>query len=123
MSQSIARSGRITENAPCAPINPYGATKLSGEWMVASTARANAWHAISLRYFNVAGAATPELGDPAALNLIPMMLEALQHDRRPKVFGDDYPTPDGSCVRDYIHVADLSAAHVAAARLPALKVQ
>ena len=113
----ISSSGRITENAPCAPINPYGATKLSGEWMVSGAAQANDWHAVSLRYFNVAGAASPELGDPAALNLIPMMLEALQHDRRPKVFGDDYPTPDGSCVRDYIHVADLSAAHVAAARL------
>ncbi len=108
---------RITEQTPCQPINPYGATKRAGEWMVAGTAQAHRWRAMSLRYFNVAGAAAPPLGDPAALNLIPMVLEALQEGRRPRVFGDDYPTADGSCVRDYIHVTDLSAAHVAAARL------
>ncbi|MCU0301451.1 MAG: NAD-dependent epimerase/dehydratase family protein [Candidatus Nanopelagicales bacterium] len=108
---------RITETTPCAPINPYGATKLAGEWMVAATAAAHGWKALSLRYFNVAGAGSPDLGDPAALNLIPMVLAALDAGRRPLVFGDDYDTPDGSCVRDYIHVADLSAAHVAAARV------
>ncbi len=113
----VSAAGRITEQVPCQPINPYGATKRAGEWMVSGTAEAHDWRAVSLRYFNVAGAAAPELGDPAALNLIPMVLEALQEGRRPRVFGDDYPTADGSCVRDYIHVGDLSAAHVAAARL------
>jgi UDP-glucose 4-epimerase len=113
----ISGDGRILESAPRSPMNPYGATKLAGEHMIAATAHAHQWHAMSLRYFNVAGAASPELGDPAALNLIPMVLEALETGRRPKVFGDDYPTPDGSCIRDYIHVADLSAAHVAAARI------
>jgi len=113
----ISRDGHITESAPCMPVNPYGATKLAGEHMVAAAALAHRWHAMSLRYFNVAGAVSPELGDPAALNLIPMVLEALEEGRRPKVFGADYPTLDGSCGRDYIHVADLSAAHVAAARL------
>jgi UDP-glucose 4-epimerase len=108
---------RITESTACAPMSPYGHTKLAGEWMVAATARAHGWKALSLRYFNVAGAGAPELGDPAALNLIPMVLEALDGGRRPQVFGDDYPTPDGTCIRDYIHVADLSAAHVAAARV------
>ena len=108
---------RITESTPCAPINPYGATKLAGEWMVGATARAHDWRALSLRYFNVAGAGATELGDPAALNLIPMVLQALAEGRRPRVFGDDYATPDGSCIRDYIHVADLSSAHVAAARV------
>ncbi len=113
----ISGDGRILESAPRMPMNPYGATKLAGEHMIAATAHAHQWHAMSLRYFNVAGAASPELGDPAALNLIPMVLEALETGRRPKVFGDDYPTADGSCIRDYIHVADLSAAHVAAARI------
>jgi UDP-glucose 4-epimerase len=107
----------ITESTPCVPINPYGATKLAGEWMVAQAARADGWKALSLRYFNVAGAGAPELGDPAVQNLIPLVLSALAEGRRPRVFGDDYPTPDGTCVRDYIHVADLSAAHVAAARV------
>ncbi len=73
---------RITESTPCAPINPYGATKLAGEQMVAATAHAHGWHALSLRYFNVAGAGSPELGDPAALNLIPMVLDALEHGKR-----------------------------------------
>ncbi len=113
----LAVDQRITEATPCAPINPYGATKLAGEWMLEATARAHGWKALSLRYFNVAGAASPELGDPAALNLIPMVLEALEHGRRPLVFGDDYPTPDGTCIRDYIHVADLASAHVAAVKL------
>ncbi len=108
---------RITESTPCEPINPYGATKLAGEWMVGATAHTHGWRALSLRYFNVAGAGSPALGDPAALNLIPLVLDALDHGRRPKVFGDDYPTPDGTCIRDYIHVADLAAAHVAAARV------
>jgi UDP-glucose 4-epimerase len=108
---------RITEDTACLPINPYGATKLTGEWMVASTARAAGWKALSLRYFNVAGAGSPALGDPAAQNLVPLVLQALAEGRRPKVFGDDYPTPDGTCIRDYIHVSDLSAAHVAAARV------
>ena len=113
----ISVDGRITEQTPCLPMNPYGATKLAGEQMVGAAAGANQWHVLNLRYFNVAGAASPDLGDPAALNLIPMILEALHEGRRPKVFGDDYPTPDGTCIRDYIHVSDLSAAHVAAARL------
>jgi UDP-glucose 4-epimerase len=108
---------RITESTPCEPINPYGATKLAGEWMVSAAARAHGWKALSLRYFNVAGAGSPELGDPAVLNLLPLILEALAEGRRPRVFGDDYPTPDGTCIRDYIHVSDLSAAHVAAARV------
>jgi UDP-glucose 4-epimerase len=107
----------ITESTTCVPINPYGATKLAGEWMVSETARAAGWKALSLRYFNVAGAGSPELGDPAVQNLIPLVLEAFTEGRRPRVYGEDYPTPDGSCVRDYIHVSDLSAAHVAAARV------
>jgi UDP-glucose 4-epimerase len=69
---------------------------------------------VSLRYFNVAGAATSDLGDPAALNLIPLVLQALTAGEPPKIFGADYPTPDGTCIRDYVHVADVADAHVAA---------
>lgn len=105
----------VDESTPCSPINPYGATKLAGEWMVGAAAQAHGWRAVCLRYFNVAGAGSPELGDRAALNLIPMVLEAVDAGRDPRVFGTDYPTPDGTCIRDYIHVADLASAHVAAA--------
>jgi UDP-glucose 4-epimerase len=72
---------------------------------------------VSLRYFNVAGAGAPELGDTSVNNLIPMVFDALDRGDAPQVFGTDYPTVDGSCVRDYIHVSDLAAAHVAAASL------
>jgi len=72
--------------------------------------------ATCLRYFNVAGAATPELGDPGARNLIPLVFRAPSRGERPVVFGDDYPTPDGTCIRDYVHVADIADAHVVAAR-------
>jgi UDP-glucose 4-epimerase len=71
---------------------------------------------MSMRYFNVAGAASPELGDAGVFNLIPLVFQALAAGERPKVFGGDYPTPDGTCIRDYVHVADIAAAHLAAAR-------
>jgi len=73
-------------------------------------------NAICLRYFNVAGAAAPELGDLSAFNLIPLVFQALDRGQRPQVFGADYPTPDGTGVREYIHVSDLAHAHLAAAR-------
>ncbi|WP_324650795.1 UDP-glucose 4-epimerase GalE [Georgenia sp. H159] len=104
----------VTEDVPPQPINPYGETKLVGEWLIADAQRAWGLRAASLRYFNVAGAGWPELGDPAVLNLVPMVLDKLELGERPMIFGDDYPTPDGTCVRDYIHVLDLAAAHLAA---------
>ena len=105
----------VTEEALLRPESPYGETKVIGEWLVrdAGVAWDLSWSA--LRYFNVAGAAADELGDNSVNNLIPMVFRALDHGRRPQVFGDDYPTPDGTCVRDYIHVQDLADAHVAAA--------
>ncbi|MGA5097921.1 UDP-glucose 4-epimerase GalE [Streptomyces lavendulocolor] len=106
----------VTEATPCAPINPYGETKLAGEWLVTATGRTHGMATASLRYFNVAGAATPELGDDGVFNLVPMVFERLTTGERPLVFGDDYPTPDGTCIRDYIHVEDIASAHVAAAR-------
>ncbi|GAA4074169.1 UDP-glucose 4-epimerase GalE [Streptomyces shaanxiensis] len=106
----------VTEETPCAPMSPYGETKLAGEWLVRATGRATGLSTASLRYFNVAGAATPELADTGVFNLVPMVFEKLTEDAPPRIFGDDYPTPDGTCVRDYIHVVDLAEAHVAAAR-------
>ena len=106
----------LTEETPCLPMSPYGETKLVGEWLVSATARATGLSTASLRYFNVAGAATPELADTGVSNLIPMVFERLTDDAPPRIFGDDYETPDGTCVRDYIHVVDLAEAHVASAR-------
>ncbi|MES4890117.1 UDP-glucose 4-epimerase GalE [Streptomyces sp. NPDC096012] len=106
----------VTEETPCRPLSPYGETKLAGEWLVRATGRATGLATASLRYFNVAGAARPELADTGVSNLIPMIFEKLTEGAAPRIFGDDYPTPDGTCVRDYIHVADLAEAHVAVAR-------
>lgn len=119
-SSSAAVYGDVTvelvrEDTPTVPVSPYGATKLVGEWVFRAAAEAHGLSAVALRYFNVAGAGSDELGDTGAFNLIPMVLRALTLGRRPQVFGADYPTPDGTCVRDYIHVADLADAHVAAA--------
>ncbi|MEV8549013.1 UDP-glucose 4-epimerase GalE [Streptomyces glaucescens] len=106
----------VREDTPCAPMSPYGETKLAGEWLVRATGRAAGLSTASLRYFNVAGAASPELADTGVCNLVPMVFERLTGGAAPRVFGDDYPTPDGTCVRDYIHVVDVAEAHVAAAR-------
>ncbi len=107
----------ISEDSPLAPLSPYGETKVIGEWMVRDVAAARELSWVALRYFNVAGAGSPDLGDPSVNNLIPMVFRALDQGEAPQIFGTDYPTPDGSCIRDYIHVSDLSAAHVAAADL------
>ncbi|MGW3096204.1 UDP-glucose 4-epimerase GalE [Streptomyces sp. NPDC001102] len=106
----------VTEETPCVPMSPYGETKLAGEWLVRATGRATGLATASLRYFNVAGAAAPDLADVGVFNLVPMVFEKLTEHAPPRIFGDDYPTPDGTCVRDYIHVVDLAEAHVAAAR-------
>ncbi|MEU0126820.1 MULTISPECIES: UDP-glucose 4-epimerase GalE [unclassified Streptomyces] len=106
----------ITEDTPCAPINPYGETKLVGEWLVRATGRAHGISTACLRYFNVAGAAEPELSDTGVHNVVPMFFDRLTRGEAPRIFGDDYPTPDGTCVRDYIHVADLAEAHLAVTR-------
>jgi UDP-glucose 4-epimerase len=105
----------VDEDAALRPESPYGETKVVGEWLCrdAGIAWDLSWSA--LRYFNVAGAGSDELGDTSVNNLIPMVFDALAAGRRPCIFGDDYPTPDGTCVRDYIHVVDLAEAHVAAA--------
>ena len=105
----------VTEDTPTMPINPYGQTKLAQEWLVRDLSESGydlSW--VALRYFNVAGAGADDLGDTGVFNLIPMVLRALDYGQAPQVFGDTYPTPDGTCIRDYIHVQDLAEAHVAA---------
>jgi len=102
----------VNEDFDCKPINPYGQTKLIGEWMTANAARAWNLRAVNLRYFNVAGAGWPELADTATMNLVPIVFAALDAGKSPVVFGTDYDTADGTCVRDYVHVLDLAEAHV-----------
>ena len=108
----------IRETDRTEPINPYGASKLCAEYMLSAEAAAHGLGAVALRYFNVAGAHPDgDIGedhDPET-HLIPLVLRVAL-GRRPaiKIFGDDYDTPDGTCVRDYIHVMDLAAAHVLA---------
>jgi UDP-glucose 4-epimerase len=106
----------VEESTPTAPESPYGESKLVAEWMIRALARARPLQQTSLRYFNVVGSGRPELYDTSPHNLFPLVLKALTSGRTPSVNGTDYPTPDGSCVRDYVHVADLALAHVAAAR-------
>lgn len=108
----------ITEDLPQNPINPYGTTKLIDEWLLRDYHRAHGLESVALRYFNAAGA-DPQgrLGedhDPET-HLIPLVIHAAQGKRaKVTVFGDDYPTPDGTCIRDYVHVTDLAEAHVLA---------
>jgi UDP-glucose-4-epimerase GalE len=107
----------IPEDEPYAPINPYGESKVMVEKMLESLDRYREFRSIRLRYFNACGA-EPESGlgerhDPET-HLIPLMLRAIQTGKAVTLFGDDYPTPDGTCIRDYIHVSDLAEAHIAA---------
>ena len=106
----------ITEDMPTAPTNPYGATKLAIDHAITSYARAHGLGATSLRYFNVAGA-YGDIGENREVetHLIPLVLQvALGHREKISMFGDDWPTPDGTPVRDYIHIRDLADAHVLA---------
>lgn len=105
----------VTEQTPTAPESPYGVSKLVGEWMIRDAARASGLQHTSLRYFNVVGSGSADLFDVSPHNLFPLVFDMLCRGETPRVNGADYPTPDGTCVRDYIHVADLALAHVAAA--------
>lgn len=104
----------VREDIICQPINPYGETKLIGEWMATNAAKSWGLRASNLRYFNVAGTGWPELADTAVMNLVPIVFAAIKAGKAPTVFGSDYPTADGSCVRDYVHVLDLAEAHLSA---------
>ncbi len=106
----------VTESTPTSPQSPYGETKLIGEWLMRDQGVATGLAHTSLRYFNVVGSGSDDVYDTSPHNLFPLIFEALVDGRTPKIFGNDYPTPDGTCVRDYVHVADIADAHVGAAR-------
>jgi len=106
----------VTESTPKSPESPYGESKLIGEWLLRDQGVAAGLRHASLRYFNVVGSGDPGLRDTSPHNLFPLVFDALVEGRTPRINGDDYPTPDGTCVRDYIHVADLAVSHVAAAK-------
>jgi UDP-glucose 4-epimerase len=105
----------VDEDSTTRPDSPYGESKLYGERVLNASADAHGVGVINLRYFNVVGAAAPELRDTGAYNLIPLVLAALRRGEPCTVFGGDHPTPDGTCIRDYLDVADLADAHVRAA--------
>jgi UDP-glucose 4-epimerase len=108
----------ITEEHPCTPTNPYGTTKLTVEHILRDVSQASALTYCSLRYFNAAGAdSSGDIGErhEPETHLIPLVLQVATGDRESiKIFGEDYPTPDGTCLRDYIHVSDLTQAHLLA---------
>ena len=114
----LAESGSCHEKSPLAPINPYGRSKLMVEWMLEDFARANNFNYVALRYFNVAGADyKSKLGqfNPKATHLIKIACQvATGKSQQMEIYGTDYNTPDGTCIRDYIHVDDLADAHVLA---------
>jgi UDP-glucose 4-epimerase len=110
----------ITETDPVRPTSPYGASKVAVDTALAEHARMHGTGAVSLRYFNVAGAHADAAGTwrgerhSPETHLIPTVLAAARDGHEIRLFGDDYPTPDGTCVRDYIHVSDLARAHLLA---------
>jgi UDP-glucose 4-epimerase len=106
----------VDESTPTTPESPYGETKLIGEWLLRDAGRATGLQHTSLRYFNVVGSGSDDLFDASPHNLFPKVFDMLFRGETPCINGADYPTPDGTCVRDYIHVTDLALAHVAAAR-------
>jgi UDP-glucose 4-epimerase len=106
----------VTEETPRAPESPYGESKLIGEWLLRDQGIAAGLNSTSLRYFNVVGSGDPAIYDASPHNLFPLVFDALVDGRTPRINGDDYPTPDGTNVRDYLHVSDLAISHVSAAR-------
>jgi UDP-glucose 4-epimerase len=103
------------ENGPLSPISPYGSTKLDAESKVTEFITTPGHSGASFRFFNVVGTASQELLDNSVENLVPIVLGKLRNGQAPVIFGTDYPTSDGTCVRDYVDVRDIAAAHLVAA--------
>jgi UDP-glucose 4-epimerase len=108
-------SNPIKEDDPKNPISPYGASKLAAEGEVNNFLAIPGNHGTSLRFFNVVGTAAPELLDNSVENLVPIVINKLKAGQPPVIYGTDYPTPDGTCIRDYVDVRDIAGAHLAAA--------
>jgi UDP-glucose 4-epimerase len=108
-------SNPIKEDDPKNPISPYGASKLAAEGEVNKFLAIPGNHGTSLRFFNVVGTAAPELLDNSVENLVPIVINKLKAGEPPVIYGTDYPTPDGTCVRDYVDVRDIAGAHLAVA--------
>lgn len=106
--------GQVLESSPTMPMNPYGDSKLMGEKILNRVSALGQIKVANLRYFNVAGTGSSALADNSVSNLIPMVFGKIMKSQPPQIFGEDYETPDGSCIRDYIHVVDLAAAHISA---------
>jgi UDP-glucose 4-epimerase len=108
-------SNPIKEDDPKNPISPYGSSKLAAEGEVNKFLEVPGNHGTSLRFFNVVGTAAPELMDNSVENLVPIVINKLKASQPPVIYGTDYPTPDGTCIRDYVDVRDIARAHLAAA--------
>lgn len=106
----------VDENSALSPISPYGLTKVEAENEVNNFVSSGNGRGISLRYFNVLGSSSRNLRDNSKANIVPMVLNDLASGVQPQIFGDDYPTKDGTCIRDYVHVCDIAKAHVLAAQ-------
>ena len=104
----------IDETDLLAPLSPYGATKVMAEELIKSVGVAEGFSTISLRYFNVVGSTKVEFADNSKDNLVPKVFAAIKRGESPEIYGSDYPTKDGTCIRDYIHVADLADSHLSA---------
>ncbi len=107
-------TGYVSERDQLFPISQYGKTKKNAEEVLNEAIESNTLKGVSLRYFNVLGSANSSLKDKSKANIVPLVLDSLSRRQAPKIFGDDYPTKDGTCIRDYVHVEDIARAHILA---------